>query len=471
MKAPTGGTPYLMWPRTVLLACLATGGVAHAQPGATPPRQPPKGVPKTTPQDPYGPVPATSPRDPYAPTAPVPPPPPPKPAEDPVLAEQVAHSLVQRAQELYDARVFIDAKQLAVEALVKSPKGAAAEQARFLIKAINQQLGITEEAKPSDPVDLTPIEDPTKPKEPLPASPEAPDRASRVTAGAHSALYVGLLGATVGSFFDEEQPAGGAVPVGIAAGLAAGLYLPRLIDKLSWNEAQVRTMGAGTVWGGLAGGLFADLGKKQGSTSRQVLVGASIGATLGGLGGAALAKQNRYTPGDLALADTFAGIGAVGGLTMGMLMQPAETEAYSLNSILGATTGVIVGLVAGPQTNTTPRRMARVAGTAAIGGAVPFLLYAGIYDGNSEGDERLTGALSSIGLVAGAYLGFRLTRDMDRGKDVLPGKRPSDDDAPASLLGRTSSGRWSLGTLSVQPLSQQLAPQRGMTVPLVGGAF
>ena len=51
--------------------------------------------------------------------------PPPKPGEDTVLAEQIAASLVARAQELFDAKVFIDAKQLAVEALVRSPRGRA----------------------------------------------------------------------------------------------------------------------------------------------------------------------------------------------------------------------------------------------------------------------------------------------------------------------------------------------------------
>jgi len=387
-----------------------------------------------------------------------------------VLAEQVAGALVQRAQELFDAKVYIDAKQLAVEALVKSPKGPAADQARFLIKAINQQLGIVDEdKKPDDKVDLTPIEDPTKKDKPD-TTPEGPPRASRLSSGIHSGLYVGLLGATVGSFFDDGNPAGGAVPVGIGVGAFAGFYMPTLLDKLKWNEAQVRTMGSGTVWGGVIGGLFADIGKTEGTTGREVLVGASIGATLGGAGGALLARDNRYSPGDIALVDTFAGIGAVGGLTIGMLMQPVEGEAYSLNAVLGATGGIITGLIAGPQTNTTPRRMARVAGMAALGGGVPFLLYAGIHDRTSTADERVTGALSSIGLVGGAWLGFYLTRNMDVDKDISP-KRPQDNDAPPSIVGRSSSGKWGLGALTVQPLSPQLSPQHGMAIPVVGGAW
>ncbi|MEO8701661.1 MAG: hypothetical protein ABI867_16565 [Kofleriaceae bacterium] len=451
--------------RSLLLASLAVSGVAHAQPGATPPTQPKKQAP----QDPYA-----TPVGPVAPApAPVPAPPPapaPPRSDDPVLAEQVAAALVHRAQELYDARVWADSKQLAVEALAKSPRGAAADQARYLIKSINQQLGITEEDKPTEQVDLTPIEDPTKHKGPIEAQPEQPERARRLTTSLHVGLYTGLLGTTIGAFFSSDSPASGAIPMGIGMGIAGGYALPRFVDKLHWNEGQVRTTGSGIAWGGVVGGLFGDIGKKERSSSRQVLVGASIGATLGGAGGVLLARENRYTPGDIALVDTFAGMGAVGGLTIGMLMQPVESEAYSLNSALGAAGGVIVGMIAAPQTNTTPRRMARVAGLAAAGGAVPFLLYAGIYDKNSHGDERAVGALSSLGLVAGAYIGFRLTRGMDEGKDAMP-RKPSDDDAPASLLGRSSSGRWQLGSVALQPLSPQLAPQRGMSLSLVGGAW
>jgi len=403
--------------------------------------------------------------------------------DDPVLAEQIALALVHRAQELYDARVFVDAKQLAVEALVRSPKGTAAEQARFLIKQINAQLGISDApdqpaqppAQPELQPDLTPITDPTEGQgQKVDTAPERPDRPSRLTAGAHAGLYFGLLGATVGAFFDKETPAGGAVPVGLATGIAGGLVAPRVFDRLKWHDGQVRTMGSASVWGGVIGGLFADSVKTQGTSARQVLVGSSIGATVGAAGGALLARKNRYTRGDIALIDTLAGIGTVGGLTIGMLMQPVETEAYSVNSIVGAAGGLVVGLIAAPQTNTTQRRMLRVAATSALGGAIPFLLYAGIYSKDTAADERVTGLLSTGGLIAGAWLGFRFTRKLDVDKDVLPGKRREVrevDDAPPSLVSRHSDGRWTQGMLTVQPLSQALAPQRGMAVPLVGVAF
>jgi hypothetical protein len=404
-----------------------------------------------------------------------------------VLAERVAESLVARAQELFNERVFLDAKQLAVEALVRSPKGNSADKARAIIHAVNQQLGIPEvgpsdsspkpeptpAAKPSEDVDTSPIVDPTLSSGPVAPPPEGGLPSGRLAARVHGALYAGLLGTTIGAFFSDDTPAAGAVPVGLAVGAAGALALPKLTDKLHWSEAQVRTVGAATVWGGVIGGLFGDIAKTDGTSAREVLVAASIGSTLAGVGGYALARSNNFTRGDIALVDTLAGIGAVGGLTLGMLMQPAETEAYSLNSVLGIASGVVVGIIAAPQTNTTPRRMVRVAGLAAAGAAAPFLLYAAIHDAHSTVDERITGLLSTGGLVAGAYLGFRFTRGMDDGLDTLDGKRKKEDvdDAPIALIGRSSAGRWGLGGLGVAPLSPVLAPQRGLALQLMGAAF
>lgn len=421
------------------------------------------------------------PLDPYTePTKPTP------PVDDAALNEQVAMALVKRAQELYDARVYVDAKQLAVEAAVKSPNGAAAAQAKFLIQQINTHIGVFDTTKPpvKAPVEAAPL-----PSKPSPhqddGAPEQPSRTGRLASAVHAGLYVGLLGATVGAFTGENDDgstsASSPILIGLVSGGVAAVYLPGQLAKLDWSEGQIRTMGSISVWSGVAGAMFGDIADTEQTNARQVLVGASLGATAGVLAGAALAHRDRYTPGDIALVDTFAGIGTVGGFTLGMLMQPAKAEAYSLNAALGAAGGAIVGLVAAPETNTTPRRMARVAGLAALGGAVPFLLYAATYDESSDGDERLVGALSSIGLVGGAWLGFRLTSKLDVGLDVKPVRtratpsKPSPNGAatpvPFALVSRDAAGQWALGGLTVQPLSQRLAPQRGVAVPLLGGAF
>jgi hypothetical protein len=453
-------------------------------PPAAPRANGPTPAPTPLPSAPAAPGPAPiAPQDPYAapPAAPV------APVSEPMLAERVAEALVDRAQALLDAGALLDAKQLAVEALVQSPRGTASDRARAILRAVNQRLGIPDAARPEpiapgapagparpgEDIDASPLHDPTQAAGPIGPPPEPGPGSGRLAASVHGGLYAGLIGTAIGAFLSDDTPAAGAIPVGLVAGLAGGLALPTLVDKLHWTEPQVRMVGSATVWGGVVGGLIGDIAKTEGTTAREVLVSAAIGSTLAGLGAAAYARSSELTRGDIALVDTLAGIGAVGGLTLGMVMQPAETEAYSLNAVLGIATGAVVGVVAGPRTNTTPRRMLRVAGLSALGAAAPFLLYAAIRDPQSAVDERITGLLSTGGLVAGAYLGFRWTRGMDEGLDSLTGKprKVSDEDAPIALLGRSSAGRWELGGLGVSPLARALAPQPGMALQLLGAAF
>lgn len=406
----------------------------------------------------------------------------PAPPADTVLDEQIAQQLVDRAQQLVDGRLWLDAKQLAVEALVKSPKGPSAERAKYIIKLVNQQLNIQEDPPPTppsvvppapEPVDMTPIDSsiapPQEPTPPPPPEKPASDTGNPKTAATvHGAFYGGVIGATIGALASKNNQAAAAIPIGIGLGVGVGLGSRFVVGKLGWDAAQVRTAGSFTQWGGVIGGFVGEAVTGAGGdkpTARGVLVGGSIGATLGLGIGAAYASKNKLSRGDVALVDTFAGIGTVGGLTIGMLMQPAQPEAYSVNAILGAAGGILVGVVAGPQTNTTPRRMLRVAGLSAAGAAVPFLLYAAIYDSSSRADERVVGLLASAGLVGGAYLGFHLTRGMDAGLDVTPGERT--DDAPVALVGRSSDGTWRVGGLGLAPVQNS----RGATLTLVGATF
>ncbi len=427
--------------RTVALVVIGLTSLAHAQP-----------------------------LDPYA--APTPPP----GVDDPAMAEEIAAALVARARELFEARALVDAKQLAVEALVKSPNGVSAAQAKGMIRAINKELGLDDQGRPVGPppgldaqVDKTPM-DVEPPPIVSPPTPEGEDPSRRTTTlRVHGALFGGIVGAAVGALVADDRPASGAVPAGLAGGVAGALLAPRLVGPKG-SEAQVRTVGSLSVWTGLAGAFFADAVVVDDSSARGVLVGGALGSTAGALVGYGLARKDGLTRGDVALVDTLAGVGAAGGLTLGMLMQPAKGEAYSVNAIVGTTGGVVLGLLAAPKTNTTTRRMMRVAGAAALGGGAPFLLYAASRDPDSTDDERLTGVLSTIGLVGGLVLGFRLTRDLDVGLDTKDGRRV-EDDAPAALVGRHSDGRWTLGALAVTPLSPTLSSQPGMSVPVLGATF
>ena len=381
--------------RRALLACsMLFAAVAHAQPGGA-------ADPNPTPPPPPTPQPQPAPQ----------PQPPTPPSDEAVLAEQIAAELVGRAQELFDAKFYVDAKQLATEALVRSPRGNAATQAQYLIKAINTALGVPE-IKPADkPVDVTPIRDPFAEK-------------------------------------PVEKP------------VFAGELAPRNRRILS-----------GAVWGAAIGAAIGDAADVDDTKSSHIAIGAGVGLAVGGLAGYGLSRKVQQTRGDVALMDTLGGIGGLGGLTLGMLMQPAEGEAYSINAIIGVAGGLVVGYIAAPQTNTTERRMLRVAGISVLGGALPFLLYAGIYDKTTDSDERLVGGLATAGMLVGAYVGFRLTRNLDEGQDVLPGEKRPLEDAPVALIGRHSDGRWAANGIGIAPTSPQLSPQPGMTLSVVGGRF
>jgi hypothetical protein len=369
------------------------------------------------------------------------------PGKDPVLSEQIAEQLVARAQELYDAKIYVDAKQLAVEALVESPKGNAAEHAKFIIRQVNQQLGIRDDLAPPPqpppqtlpPVDTAPIDDPTlrhplPPVEPQPVEGGPIRDDGKIIAMGYGGFYGGAVGAWIGSYFSSDHPAAGAVPMGVVLGAGAGLLAPRLVDKWHVDESQVRTVGAASFWVASAGGFLAysiqtacndpmGCGNGGKASAPGVLAGVALGGSAGLLAGIGFAKDKKLTRGDVALVDTFAGVGMAGGLTIGMLMQPAQKGAYTLNGALGIGAGVVTALVLAPQTNTTPRRMLRVAGLAAAGGAVPMLiLAAGPHD---SGVQRAAGGLATLGLAAGTVLGFYLTRHMDEGLDVHDSAKPA----------------------------------------------
>lgn len=427
-----------------------------------------------------GSVAAAQPSDPYGPPSTAP-----AAASEAVLSEQIAQQLVARAQVLLAERAFADARQLAREALATNAKGAAGEQARDVVRAANKALGLSEGALLGDPLPVNrPVEGSavSKPVMPPPQQHEdSPHTSREVAARVHTGLLLASITGAIGTQIstdchcgddqgDQNGQLGAGIMFGLGGGVVGALIGPWFVDRTGWDEAQVRTAGSTSVWGSVAGMFIADAVHTDGTNPRHVFGGGAIGAAAGAAIGAGIASRHRFTRGDVALVDTFAGIGTVGGLTLGMLMQPAEGEAYSINAALGAAGGYLTGFIAAPLTNTTPRRMVRVAGGAALGGAAPFALYALISDDSSHADERVVGLLSSAGLVVGAYLGFRLTAHMDEGLDTADGKA-ANDDAPLALIGRSSMGQWSLGAPNVEPLSRVLAPQRGMTFSLLGAAF
>ena len=462
------------------------------------------------PQDPYADAApkanADAPQDPYAePAKPAPaaqpaPVPAPAPAaaspggdglRDPYEAEvaaarevndAVAAALVERARELFDARAYADARQLAAEALVRSADGPSSSEAKEILRLSSRQLGIQEptEAELSPPADAPPAAvagdrspgadaaiDPYA-NEPrvVSAAPAARRLSGRGTLAFYGVASGAVLGlGLAGGLSDGDDAAmtigllGGGALGGVSALWLAGKYQPTV--------AQARTVGSAATWGGLTFGLMADVFEVGGTTGSDVALGAALGTGAGLAAGTLIARNDLLTAGDVTLVDSLATWGMVGGLTLGVSMQPYRNEAYSLNAALGAASGVAIGLLASSRVELSTRRLVAVDMWALGGAAAPWLLYALAADDNTDSDEQLFGLLSTAGLVGGAWLGFRFTRNMDRdGRD-----RASD--APMALLRRGGDGAWSLGGVSLRPAAGPLGPALGRSalVDLVGARF
>ncbi|MCE9573646.1 MAG: hypothetical protein K8W52_10860, partial [Deltaproteobacteria bacterium] len=362
-------------------------------------------------------------------------------------------ALVARAHHLLDVREWADAKQLAVEALMRSPGGPSAADAQEIIRIANQRLGIVDPPPPTpgNPAPTDPITDPVGPipppaTGPVDAAPHARGRVVLTGYGAASGAVIGLgFGGAAGSNGGE---AAGAIIGGLAGG-ALGYWVG---GKRHTSVASARTFGVGATWGGIALAFMADAvgGSNQPTTHHDVFIGAALGTGIGAAGGLWLARTHPLTADGATIVDSFGGLGVAGGLAIGELMQPYATEAYSLNAALGAAGGALVGLYVASNHTISSRRMARVDGIAALGGAAPWLLYAAIQTKSSTADERICGLLSAGGLVAGLWLGFRVTRKLDQ-----PRVAPT---APTVEV----------GALGIRPASTPLAPSvgRGMIVDL-----
>ena len=488
--------------RAALIAMLsaAAPAMAQAQPmdpyappkSAAPPKAPkaPKAKPKTPPagpvdpygdapavpagpQDPYGGAPATppGPQDPYAqPTAPAPTPPaptPPTPAPPPApvadqpsdIDEAVAAALVTRAHHLIDVQAWADAKQLAVESLVRSPNGASAADAKEIVRVANQHLGIVDEPpKPPEPVDTTtkPVTTPTEPG--VAAHAEVETRGTTVLTG-YGIAGGAMLGLGVVGAGDGVSGAGADTAGAIIGGLAGGGLAYWLGDSHDVTFTQARTVGSGMTWGALEFAFLTDAvgGTNVHTTHDEITVGSSIGLALGTLGGIAYAKDGSLSAGDVTLVDSFAGMGVIGGYTVGEIMQPYASEAYSLNAAIGAAAGVAVGLYLAPDTEISSARMLRVDGVAAAGAAAPWLIYAAVRSPDTHADERVFGLLSTAGLLGGLWLGFHWTRDYDE-----------------KHLASEHDKKLELGALSIRPPTTPLARDEragGLVVDFARGSF
>jgi hypothetical protein len=385
----------------------------------------------------------------------------------------VGQALVTRARQLLDASFPADAKQLAEEALLRAPSGDVATEASAIIAEANRQLGVKDPTPPVDPV-KDPVVIPPKDLDRPPVV-DDPVAGGRFWMGVHGSLMGLAFGGSIGLALDVDPDTGDPGPAGVSIGAAAGGALGYFAGRWAasrWelDAAQASTIGSGSLLGATVVGLFADTLDVGGTTAREIAIGVAIGTVAGAAGGIMLARAERLSTGDVALMDSFAMYGVLGGLTLGAAMQPAEDEAYSLNAVIGGIAGWLAGAGLGPRIDASPKRVSRMVLGAAIGGGTPWLLYLAINDDSSTNDEQAIGLLSTAGILAGAYLGYRWSRGL-AGSEVQPGgKRRVDPDlGGVGLIHRSRDGSWSLRP--ALPRRATVDDRRAWMLDVAGGTF
>ena len=340
--------------------------------------------------------------------------------KDPAMDEAVAVALVTRAKELMVVESWLDAQQLLNEAIIRSPDGAAAAEARSLLDTVNGKLGIVTNPDPVvDPIENVDTQDPYAGAQIDTVMP--PVDSPRPRGGRKFMLHAGAMGALIGGFIGDAATAD--------------------VEPAEVDGDDRDTEDANGILGG---------------------------ALLGGLGGLALGAAFRnsdwMTSDDITVIDSFAGMGLFGALSLGALMQPQEGEAYSINAVFGIGGGALVGYMTAKRRDITSRRMARVDLYALAGGLTPWLIFMAS-DGDADG-AQYAGFFSMAGIAGGAWLGFRTTRSWDGESSVT--------DAPPALVRRGSDGAWSAGAPGFRPAEDpRLGPVlgKGLAATLLGTTF
>jgi len=421
------------------------------------------------PMDPYGDKakpaapPSDQPVDPYADQPAEAPPPPVDPADD--IDDQVAEALYARGQQLLSRGDAADAKQLFIESLERSPKGSRSSDAIRYLRVANKKLGLPrDDGRPGAPVTPPAIEQPMDPygggggggggqggaQDRDQVGPSPAGRRIVMAWSAAAGLIAGLAVAGPTSETTNElgetstEVSGGAVLAGLlgaGAGFAGSWWLT---DRYPVTTGQSIAIASGGTWGVTELALFGDAVTGTDSDANDVWKFAAVGG-LAGLGaGTWYAAEFAPTEDEMTFVNSLGAIGAGGGLLVGVGIQPPETEAYSINALVGSLGGLGVGLALSDSVQVSSRRMLYIDLAGVAGAAVPWLLlYPLIKDGESENDEQAAGWLSALTLGGGAIAGWYLTRGLDDEGGAQA--RAARDAAPPALVTRDGTGRWGVG--------------------------
>lgn len=416
----------------------------------------------------------------------------------------VAAALYERGRYLFGSGDWKNAKQMFIESLERSPKGPQSEQALAMLRSANEKMGmdldngIPVAGSGDDPIDpyaddddddgpLDPYaDDDDDPIDPYgdddgPGPGVEPPIEDGLTQSdirkARRTLYLwgGAYGFTAGLALagpnnDDGEMGGGALLAGIvggAAGVGAAYYLSR--DR-EISRGQANGISLAGVWGGVTFGFLADVFTgTEDTTTNDVYKGVALGGLAGTGLGIYYARRVDPSEGDVAVTNSLMMYGTAGGLLLGLAMDPAEGEAYSLNAVFGIAAGLGVGLWASNKIDTTRKRMLRVDLGAVAGAAIPWvLIYPLVNDGDTNNDEQAIGFLSTATMAGGAILAYYLTRNMDE-KDAA---KAAGLPAISGLINRDEHGEWAVGVPGLKPVRDAGATSsHGMTVDILGGRW
>ncbi len=439
----------------------------------------------------------------------------PGPPSPGAIGEQVATALYSRGMALFELGDIANAKRLFVESLERSPDGSRAADALGMLRKCNEKLGIQDldAGRPAAggasniPIDpyatngdtpVDPYANPDGPVDPYAVDPGPGDPGDNVGGGfieppvgqpvdaagrAHTELMVSggvtgfIFGLALAGPLDEDSEGntgditGAAIPVALAAA-GGGIYLGSYLAK-KYDRAGGKALSSGAVWGMYN---FAHIGNVfTGEDTNGNDIYRSM--ALGGLAGGGLAhlyvRKFEPTEGEVSVVNSGSLIGTGVGLMLGVAMDPPRGDAYSLNATLGSLAGIGAGIYFRDDLVATPKRMT-IVNLGALGGAVvPWVLVYPLMDGQNGGDYQTAGFLSALTMGGGAYLAWRLTKDMvPVNKDSLEPTALSE--AAPALLQRSESGQWNLASPVPRPMqNQRLAPATGfsMGADVLSGRF
>jgi hypothetical protein len=210
------------------------------------------------------------------------------------------------------------------------------------------------------------------------------------------------------------------------------------------------------------------------ATRREVdgheLLRVSLLASGGGIAAGALVGLTRPAPGQVAMANSLAGYGALTAALITVMARPQPDGDHLRDALIAADAGLGAGFLLGRARPVSRSRMALLDGGAALGataGCAGSLLFMGRgAAGASDTEIRFMAGVTLAGMAAGLIAAWSLTSDWDGAA------APRTSSVPA-LLGYDEAG-WALGAPAPRPVVSTAADGRrgvGAAVDVLGGRF